>query len=91
MVDRRAASLCRGFWSSYADAERPVTSSEVRQIHPDALEVVKETLRRNVPPGEDDFMERINEASSLEDVHEFCGRRDFLCTAPCASNGRAKI
>jgi tetratricopeptide (TPR) repeat protein len=68
----------------------PMQSGQLRVVRyakyiPDALEVVKETLRRNVPPGEDDFMERINEASSLEDVHEFCGRRDFWCTAPCAS------
>ena len=25
------------------------------------------------------------------DVHELCGRRDFWCTAPCASEKRAKI
>ena len=68
----------------------PMQSGQLKVVRyakyiPDALEVVKETLRRNVPPGEDDFVERINEAITLAEVHELCGKRDFWCTAPCAS------
>ena len=37
MVDRKWSpepeALRRGFWSPYADAERPVTSRAVRQVH----------------------------------------------------------
>ena len=31
------------------------------------------------------LVERINEAITLAEVHELCGKRDFWCTAPCAS------
>ena len=68
----------------------PMQSGQLKVVRyakyiPDALEVVKETLRRNVPPGEDDFMVRLEAASTLTKVHELCGKRDFWCTAPCAS------
>ena len=82
---RAPEGLRRGLWSA-----TPMQSGQLKVVRyakyiPDALEVVKETLRRNVPPGEDDFVERINEAITLAEVHELCGKRDFWCTAPCAS------
>lgn len=80
-------------WRAFAEGfglHTPMQSGLLKVVRyatyiPAALDVVKETLRRNLPAGEAALRKTINEARTLEAVHALCNHRDFWCTAPCAS------